>query len=140
MRISDWSSDVCSSDLSLPDALLGRSRRPSGTQIPLEQRVDDLEHFADVSFHLPEFQCGEETRAAKAVNPARPDGHGLDGITLIEREQPPKSEPKGHTSLRLKRDDARIDGKEAIGRAHVSHPVTNAHIVFRHLLAKKKLK
>src|SRR3546814_1831236 len=63
---------------SLPDALLGRSRRPSGTQIPLEQRVDDLEHFAEVSFHLPEFQCGEETRAAKAVNQARPDGHGLD--------------------------------------------------------------
>src|SRR3546814_6292530 len=100
MRISDWSSDVCSSDLailplnrlrrtklvalsgiwpkSLPDALLGRSRRPSGTQIPLEQRVDDLEHFAEVSFHLPEFQCGEETRAAKAVNQARPDGHGLE--------------------------------------------------------------
>src|SRR3546814_5042939 len=88
-------------------SLLGRSRRPSGTQIPLEQRVDDLEHFAEVSFHLPEFQCGEETRAAKAVNQARPDGHGLDGITLLEREQPPKSEPKGHTSLRLKRDDAR---------------------------------
>src|SRR3546814_10349349 len=84
MRISDWSSDVCSSDL-----------------------------FAEVSFHLPEFQCGEETRAAKAVNQAPPDGHGLDGITLLEREQPPKSEPKGHTSLRLKRDDARIDGKEA---------------------------
>src|SRR3546814_6441071 len=76
---------------SLPDALLGRSRRPSGTQIPLEQRVDDLEHFAEVSFHLPEFQCGEETRAAKAVNQARPDGHGLDGITLLEREKPPKS-------------------------------------------------
>src|SRR3546814_5718588 len=96
MRISDWSSVVCSSDL-----------------IPLEQRVDDLEHVAEVAFHLPEFQCGEETRAAKAVNQARPDGHGLDGITLLEREQPPKSEPKGHTSLRLKRDDARIDGKEA---------------------------
>src|SRR3546814_10709250 len=46
---------------SLPDALLGRSRRPSGTQIPLEQRVDDLEHFAEVSFHLPEFQCGERS-------------------------------------------------------------------------------
>src|SRR3546814_1447239 len=94
-------------------SLLGRSRRPSGTQIPLEQRVDDLEHFAEVSFHLLEFQCGEETRAAKAVNQARPDGHGLDGITLLESALLTKSEPTGHTSLRLKRDDARIDGKVA---------------------------
>src|SRR3546814_14797766 len=96
-------------------SLLGRSRRPSGTQIPLEQRVDDLEHFAEVSFHLPEFQCGEETRTAKAVNQARPDGHGLDGITLLEREQPPQSEPKGHTS----RSEERRVGKERVSTCKI---------------------
>src|SRR3546814_4948426 len=119
MRISDWSSVVCSSDL-----------------IPLEQRVDDLEHVAEVAFHLPEFQCGEETRAAKAVNQARPDGHGLDGITLLEREQPPKSEPKGHTSLRLKRDDARIDGKRS--EEHTSELQSLMRISYAVFCLKKK--
>src|SRR3546814_7230949 len=33
---------------------------------------------------------------------------------------------------------SRVDGREQIGRAHVCTPVTNAHVVCRLLLAKKK--
>src|SRR3546814_10257295 len=79
MRISDWSSDVCSSDLrrphlmetltsaillaeeqtlstqsgiwteSLPDALLGRVGRSCGSEVSLKQSIADLEHFPEVA-------------------------------------------------------------------------------------------
>src|SRR3546814_6542899 len=48
---------------SLPDALLGRSRRPSGTQIPLEQRVDDLE--ISLKFRFIFQSRSEERRVGK---------------------------------------------------------------------------
>src|SRR3546814_7840072 len=95
MRISDWSSDVCSSDLrrphlmetltsaillaeeqtlstqsgiwteSLPDALLGRVGRSCGSEVSLKQSIADLEHFPEVAPHLLESQTRQDAGAAK---------------------------------------------------------------------------
>src|SRR3546814_3564408 len=83
MRISDWSSDVCSSDLS---GLHHRIRR----------------------------------RRASAPAPARAACNA------------------GPRSRRRFRSDGSIEQRLKIGRAHVLTPATNAHLVCRLLLEKKK--
>src|SRR3546814_4187766 len=118
MRISDWSSDVCSSDLSLPRTFLGR-RRPRRREVTLKQPVGDLEHLGEIFPHIPVLQRGEKAGAAKAVNQPRPNGDGYNAIALLERHQSAKSEVEGHASLRLERCDAGVDGpKPRFVRSH----------------------
>src|SRR3546814_5486897 len=92
MRISDWSSDVCSSDLII-------SRNPAKLAQPPQLRVGKPVHhpFGHAARH-------------------RGNDANLD-------------QPRPHLAFRR--------GTE-IGRAHVCTPVTNAHIVCRLPLAKKK--
>src|SRR3546814_10817168 len=117
MRISDWSSDVCSSDL--PGVLTYRD-------------LDDVDAMLI---------------AAKACGNAVVIGGGLLGLeaaaglaeqgmqvtvvhlmpTLMERQLDPAA------GYLLKRAVEQRGIKE-IGRAHVRTPVTNAHLVFRLLL------
>src|SRR3546814_8088460 len=106
MRISDWSSDVCSSDLSSPDTVVGdvRSstsfRRPTGSRIcastSIERSIDAIDSRRVISSSSLTFA---------------PSGTPSETKTRCERK---------------------------IGRAHVCTPVTNAHIVCRLLLEKKK--
>src|SRR3546814_10220327 len=98
MRISDWSSDVCSSDLLFVSAL-----RPGQGLWPDDKWPD----------RNPLFEDDPDTDDLDDFNPNRI-----------------------FTSKRLKPGEYFYDIK--IGRAHVCTPVTNAHLVCRLLLEKKK--
>src|SRR3546814_2780119 len=102
MRISDWSSDVCSSDLI---ARPGRHRL----------RARTLGRYLG-------RQC-----------PGRSIAHGSSGSMATDRPGP--SMLMGHSPWLLRK---RTFAPRKIGRAHVRTPVTNAHLVCRLLLEKKK--
>src|SRR3546814_6040995 len=108
MRISDWSSDVCSSDLhaagrgAVPvDAL---ALAPIGGRCHVGLPFDDV---ADVA-EQPGIENGVDRRAVVAGAVVQALHPGVPGRWI------------------------------EIGRAHVCTPVTNAHLVCRLLLAKKK--
>src|SRR3546814_8357300 len=108
MRISYWSSDVCSSDLRhLPP--LRRKRVLRGNQL-----VDRLAHVP------PTLQ--------------------VPGELFDELLEPrPALRPRSfRVRLRDWRYHDQVVAHEQIGRAHVCTPVTNAHLVCRLLLEKKK--
>src|SRR3546814_7046675 len=118
MRISDWSSDVCSSDLV----------RPVGGG-------DDDDAFIGVkAVHL--HQKLVQRLLALVIAVAQPcaamTSHGVDFVDEDDARR---------ILLRLFEHVAhagRADADEQIGRAHVCTPVTNAHLVCRLLLEKKK--
>src|SRR3546814_2116909 len=102
MRISDWSSDVCSSDLD------GRSFR--GSCIGRADAATDLEVVVLA------------------------DGGGVARIVADHPRHQHTRLDRGHRLVH----HALLLGVVEIGRAHVSTPVTNAHLVCRLLLEKKK--
>src|SRR3546814_3296912 len=107
MRISDWSSDVCSSDLGTV-----RTFRKE-TQDQLEQ---DLE------------------RIARGIC----DSQGATMTLRYERRYPALVNSEVETGIAAAAA-ARVVGEDKeIGRAHVCTPVTNAQLVCRLLLEKKK--
>src|SRR3546814_7399864 len=124
MRISDWSSDVCSSDL------------PSRVGIPTNPRRDD----------------GITSRDASG-GPEMPNCMGvqltLGNPVLRFRLAVVRSHHRGPPICRQRCDaagtekscdelgEARWARYGQIGRAHVCTPVTNAHLVCRLLLEKK---
>src|SRR3546814_10884735 len=101
MRISDWSSDVCSSDLA-----------------PQHQPI--VGHFYSGDRHLAPLAptLHPTQQDANADRPPRPLNDGLI-LMLVWLQQHGR-------------------GLREIGRAHVRTPVTNAHLVCRLLLEKKK--
>src|SRR3546814_9323884 len=119
MRISDWSSDVCSSDLAAQDF---QGRRQGLSPRPLV-RAPDLERaqFYRPRLRHPPVACLAGVRHSPCRGRGRPGrvGRGRamnDLATLI--------------------DAARVRSEE-----HTSEtPVTNAHLVCRLLLEKKKKK
>src|SRR3546814_20578807 len=93
MRISDWSSDVCSSDLHVVEDLLAR-QHPSGVdeqeaqEVVLGRRqVDDLSgaaHEVRVVVHL---EVGQAQLAGARLVAVAPE-HGLDlGHDLLDRDR-----------------------------------------------------
>src|SRR3546814_7192901 len=107
MRISDWSSDVCSSDLLRVAALLGQQPQ------------------AAVVWHPAEVIEGP-------VDPARiaePVSGAQRFVGRIEADDP--------TVLVVDRTQRDRGAIAKIGREHVCTPVTNAHLVCRLLLEKK---
>src|SRR3546814_5015663 len=113
MRISDWSSDVCSSDLNSPDGPNLLFRVPGG---PWRRRL---------TVKLGRFAVDSRTRPGPARGPIRaatavPSGAGsLLGHRIPRKRALPRGPYLTH---------------EQIGRAHVCTPVTNAHLVCRLLL------
>src|SRR3546814_10187491 len=112
MRISDWSSDVCSSDL------------PNG--------------WGDRRFLCPVERSEPEAHAHHQAGRGRPrplgagEAGGFAQFSLpihadIGRELPREfiAQPQSKFDVR----QARTDAEFKIGRAHVWTPVTNAHIV-----------
>src|SRR3546814_3885494 len=114
MRISDWSSDVCSSDL-LRGHLVIEIDAGRGHLVP------GLSPRATVGL----LAHGSPLRTAP--KPAwLPRKAGVGGEMRPERPAQADGGTEGRNAM------------EQIGRAHVWTPVTNAHLVCRLLLEKKK--
>src|SRR3546814_9985111 len=109
MRISDWSSDVCSSDL--------RGNAPARCRLARHRGAGGRGSRRPVG-------CGPPAHATAAV--AR-DGRCLAVLRSRGRRNALRHLPR-HPVL----------PPEQIGRAHLSTPVTNAPLVCRLLLDKKK--
>src|SRR3546814_1295130 len=117
MRISDWSSDVCSSDLDLALVLLATLGDRQQRQIVVSQHADRI--GAQRVHQAQRFQ-----RLAAAVD------------QVAAEPQPVARRVEGDPVEQALR---RFETTQ-IGRAHVCTPVTNAQLVCRLLLAKKKRK
>src|SRR3546814_5778279 len=108
MRISDWSSDVCSSDLAFAPP---PGRRPSETRGPCVRR--------------------SPARRSNLLDLAVRSATGRTVRETLPLLSSPSSNPLARLGERLSYPVPQI------GRAHVRTPVTNAHLVCRLLLEKK---
>src|SRR3546814_5301535 len=113
MRISDWSSDVCSSDLK---GLVASGQRLGGScgvacEVPWRKVVTP--HGPRVEHRRSTGRTAMATRLGAPRSAAAPDQSDM-------------------AEAATRADLAKI------GRAHVCTPVTNAHLVCRLLLEKKK--
>src|SRR3546814_7210895 len=144
MRISDWSSDVCSSDLA--DTISGQLQGPL--------RRDYANYASDIAAagrHLMELV--DDLADLQAIE--RPDFNPvMEDIDLADIAR----RAAGLLAVKASDHQIRIEAPNAdetlpavgefrralqimvnqIGRAHVCTLVTNAHLVLRLLLAKKK--
>src|SRR3546814_6153377 len=122
MRSSDCSSDVCSSDL-----LIGHAESLLLALDAVTRELDEtLPHaLGRITAH------GQTTQTA--LSQLRPL---LDASELVAQSTVSHVNAVQAT---LKANEEQMAGQE-IGRAHVRTPVTNAHIVCRLLLEKKKTK
>src|SRR3546814_4406606 len=149
MRISDWSSDVCSSDLEAGPILPRRAIRAD----ELVENLVDV-HRQEIGPAVRTIVAAEAGLFVYAVG----QGHGR-----VDTEQVERGDGAIGPSVRIARtnldrlDEAAIDtprqipgigpqpvviflrnDEQEIGREHVCTPVTNAHLVCRLLLEKKK--
>src|SRR3546814_8620791 len=120
MRISDWSSDVCSSDLAISATSLVESDLPV-----TQEQLADLLGLTPV--HINRTLKELERAGAVARSGRRIRIGNLDRLRDLA----------DFSDLYLHSQDAFIHDR-AIGRAHVRTPVTNAHPVCRLLLEKNK--
>src|SRR3546814_7049117 len=111
MRISDWSSDVCSSDLRPP-----------------RQRGDDRPRAGRERARPWQIRGGARTRRA-CQRPAAGEHRALAAC--------PGPDARGRSPAEAGRLKAPAGRPTDIGRAHVSPPVTNSQHVCRLLLEKK---
>src|SRR3546814_5808352 len=129
MRISDWSSDVCSSDL-VVDYLLARLRAV------LLEHTEDLNerlharrrsHSCHSPPSLPGSNFAGTAMQQRYAHCCRPGACPRDPLASLQRSRRGQWVPAPSAGTTVK-----------IGRAHVLTPVTNAHLVCRLLLEKKK--
>src|SRR3546814_7160676 len=118
MRISDWSSDVCSSDLLL-------ALQPLEFQHLIDATLDGLPIGAELQHHV--LRC---TQTA-AIDPAHAD---LAHVSAVVQRNNLNLQRTVGIVLALRNI---LEYGVAIGRAHVCTPVTNAHIECSHLIEKK---
>src|SRR3546814_9598789 len=124
MRISDWSSDVCSSDLHLPWAAL---------VAPGVVLNKDGSFSRVLAFRGPDLESATEAElisvAARANNVLKRFGSGWALHVEAERR-----EALGYPASRFPDAASWLVDEERraeIGRAHVCTPVTNAQLVCR---------
>src|SRR3546814_6599455 len=120
MRISDWSSDVCSSDLHF-----GRQRLDQQFADPVVELRDDLD-----AHEIADRTC--QGKALGLVDKLEQVGD-IGGVERLDQ----LVDTVGVFLVERFLDAADEFGQ--IGRAHVWTPVTNAHLVCR-LLPEKKNK
>src|SRR3546814_3757941 len=120
MRISDWSSDVCSSDLDDAEPVARIERAAERHRRLLWDRGHGIDTAGEVGRR---YRDG----ADRAYDYAAPIGAGAGA----GRRRDDK--------LRAVRRSG-VLGRREIGRAHVCTPVTNAPLVCRLLLENKKYK
>src|SRR3546814_2072008 len=117
MRISDWSSDVCSSDLSLT---------PADTA-PVLAALEEDPFAGNIATRLSGRYPGCATTAAlRTLTLSRgSDAEAREKVVgLLKQKEAALARLRKHLRIR------------EIGRAHVCTPVTNAHLVCRLLLEK----
>src|SRR3546814_4689204 len=135
MRISDWSSDVCSSDLCIEDL---PPRKYAGTLTIIRGDIGPHAHLSqnhDRITNISEHQTGGEV---KGTNPALGHEQHIGAAHNQGRThyQPrPKLPPAAAAAIHQAPHEG-IEEKE-IGRAHVQTPVTNAPFVCRLPLYRK---
>src|SRR3546814_1259502 len=125
MRISDCSSDVCSSDLISGEAGLG-VRHPA---------ADRWSQGSDRRRAHSPWQDVFRRQRRNATPP--PDQPGCIGTRTREGRNS-RARSRLLVQLRSAMKIEKMTLRFKIGRAHVSTPVTNAHLVCRLLIAKKK--
>src|SRR3546814_10633372 len=134
MRISDWSSDVALPILSGESfARSGKRRQASASAAActglrpwaIHASVSAGSNGSDI-IGLLRCESQETWRRWSEGTAYRSDSFSITPTTGI-RARKPAPEIGMHRDQRLQ-----------IGRAHVLTPVTNAHLVCRHLLEKKK--
>src|SRR3546814_2496973 len=138
MRISDWSSDVCSSDLGWRGCHAPGG--PTGVTIAHTSLATTTARPISNAASIPASGPPCDRR-----RPSRRSRSGwYNGITPPDSARQNRVACVMGRALRQWRDSVvtaigQIDDSAAeIGRAHVWTPVTNAHLVCRLLLEKKK--
>src|SRR3546814_2652488 len=124
LRISDWSSDVCSSDLTSSS---GRAERRRGAGDRGRPRYPAGAASA-ASFSTAASPCEESV--LRALGRRRRLDCGVGDAPQVQAGVCPVGPPAFAARGQFLR------GWHEIGRAHVCTPVTNAHLVCRLLLAK----
>src|SRR3546814_10781999 len=130
MRISDWSSDVCSSDLP-----------PHGevaAEMPVQKAPEQVEQQRSQEYQgegqMPASRHGKAIMARDCC-PIRETRKHQPGVIVIGAALPPIQARVGVEYAQAAHQQY---GHAEMGRAHVRTPVTNAHLVCRLLLATKK--
>src|SRR3546814_10904334 len=118
MRISDWSSDVCSSDLVEPAIL----KQPRLIAKSIETQGPDAQ-FGDLLLQFGEEQLNH--RSTHRVGRAAPREDRLPAIERVQHLQ---------NDICLEK---RMVERGEIGRAQYCNPVNYAQLVCSHLLEKK---
>src|SRR3546814_2619644 len=101
MRISDWSSDVCSSDLAYTGFATDTTTQQKEGQLPVDPPQRVPQRGCEPRLGVPASRGPDRNRTWRgAATPRR------DSMTVLDRKWPQK-----------------------IGRAHIWTPATNAHLV-----------
>src|SRR3546814_4726631 len=121
MRISDWSSDVCSSDLLSPElaGIVDEISFKSGEDIKAGAVLVKLRAADDVA-RLDALRASAElAQSIYSRDKAQLEAHAISQAALDS------------SAANLKTAKAQVDEQEAleIGRAHVGTPVNNAPMV-----------
>src|SRR3546814_17985612 len=69
MRISDWSSDVCSSDLDVDLAIVGEVPQLCDLAFQLGDRLFEVEEIVHVSLSSTAFGAGHTPKSAGRISP-----------------------------------------------------------------------
>src|SRR3546814_4835521 len=134
MRISDWSSDVCSSDL-LPASGLASPSLASPRF--MRTAVSSMTRSSALSKPSRSRKCRGGAGCSVVISGRLRDGaagaldglHGFFHLAVLDDER----RQQAHDVL-----GGANRQQPQIGRAHVRTPVTNAHLVCRLLLETKK--
>src|SRR3546814_10749314 len=89
MRISDWSSDVCSSDLDLAVDQAGREIQRGNVANERREFVGPVEAAPCIDAHVRSGggDCGAIAVIFDLMEPAVADGHGIDEGRKLERAE-----------------------------------------------------
>src|SRR3546814_10316783 len=125
MRISDWSSDVCSSDLILPE---GRYRLADG------HPGKALFGWMSGQYRFDTYRPKREARGARVLLTA--DVAAIAPMVAEMRAVAPVREPVNTPAADMRPATLEKEAERKHGRAPVCTPVTNAPLVYRQLLEK----
>src|SRR3546814_6706418 len=129
MRISDWSSDVCSSDLEAELKAVNPPAAPPGPRQQPKRAPLPAQFPRTVIRHEPEnTQCACGCQLQRIGEDVSEKLDYTPGVFTVEQHF------RGKWACR--QCETLIQAPE-IGRTHVSTPVTNAQLVCSLLLAKK---